>query len=280
MLVAHVTVFFQRLGDDLFQSRWSIRVQPGHGRGILFQDRMENHAAGVSRKSLPPRSHLVDHGAERKQVGPRVEIFPGNLLGRHIGDRADCGTGAGEMLFGGYRGDGGIGGLRLSRFLLRQAEVQNLRLSQVRHKQIRRLDIPMHHALCVRSFERRKNLNRKLQQCFGIERRLACDPLAQRLALQQLHGYERLAVGLVHFVNRADVGVIQRRGRASFATKSLERLRLLFQFLRKEFQRHAAAEFRVLGLVDDAHPAAAQFAEDTVMRNGFSGHWARLGRGV
>jgi len=32
----------------------------------------------------------------------------------------------------------------------------------------------------------------------------------------------------------------------------------------------------VLGLVDDAHPAAAEFLENAVMRNGSPDHWRKI----
>ena len=176
-----------------------------------------------------------------------------------------------------YRGHGRISGARLLSSLFCQAEIENLRLPKIGYEEICRLDVAMNDVLRVRRFERRKNLNRKLQNAFGIER-LARDALAECFALQQLHGDKRLAVGFIHLVDRANIGMIQRGGRASFAPKSLERLRVLFQILRQEFQRHSAAEFRVLSLVDHTHPAAAQLAEDSVMRNCFTGHSIRLGR--
>ncbi len=176
-----------------------------------------------------------------------------------------------------HRRHGRISGTRLVTSLFCQAEVENLRLPEIGYEKIRRLDVAMHHPLGVGSFEGGKNLYRKLQNTFGIER-LARDPLAQRFSFQQLHGDERLAVGFIHLVDRANVGMIQCGSRASLAPKSLERLRLLFQFLRKKFQRHAAAELCVLGLVNDTHPTAAQLVKDAVMRNGFSGHLIRLGR--
>ena len=83
-------------------------------------------------------------------------------------------------------------------------------------------------------------------------------------------------------VNRADVGVIQRGSGASFAAKALDGLRVLGNIVGQKFQGHAAAQARVLGLVNDAHATAAQFFQHGVVRNGLpddgSGvrHWARI----
>jgi hypothetical protein len=61
---------------------------------------------------------------------------------------------------------------------------------------------------------------------------------------------------LPDFVNGADVRMIQRRCGAGFPTETLERLRVSGKVLGKEFQRNEEAEFSVLSLVHDTHPAA------------------------
>ena len=58
--------------------------------------------------------------------------------------------------------------------------------------------------------------------------------------------------------------MVQRRGRPGLATEAFERLRVACQILGKKFQGNKTAEFRVLGFVDDAHPAAAQLFEDVI----------------
>ena len=63
--------------------------------------------------------------------------------------------------------------------------------------------------------------------------------------------------------------MVQRGGRARFAPKSFQRLRIVRKFFRQEFQRHKPAEFRILGLVHHTHPAAAKLLGDTVMRKWF-----------
>jgi len=48
-------------------------------------------------------------------------------------------------------------------------------------------------------------------------------PLAQRLAFQQFHDDERLAVVFVNVVDGADVRMVKRRGCASLAPEAFER---------------------------------------------------------
>ena len=50
---------------------------------------------------LPPGRHLVEHGAQREQIRPRVERLAAHLLGRHV--RRPCpaiGRRAGQLRFG------------------------------------------------------------------------------------------------------------------------------------------------------------------------------------
>ena len=57
-------------------------------------------------------------------------------------------------------------------------------------------------------------------------------PLRQRLALEQLHDDEVLALVLLDRVDRADARVVQRRRRARLALESLQRLRVVRQLVR------------------------------------------------
>ena len=50
----------------------------------------------------------------------------------------------------------------------------------------------------------------------------APDPLRERLALEELHGDEVLALVLVDRVDGADPGVVEGRGRAGLALEALE----------------------------------------------------------
>ena len=75
---------------------------------------------------------------------------------------------------------------------------------------------------------------------------------------------------LADFVDGADVGMVERGGGAGLALEALERARVAGQVCREEFQRDEAAEFRVLGFVDDTHPATAEPFDDAVVRDGLA----------
>ncbi len=71
---------------------------------------------------------------------------------------------------------------------------------------------------------------------------------------------------------RRCIKVVQRGRGLGFAAKSLEHSMIVGNILGQEFERDEAVETRVLGLVDDAHSAAAQLLQDAIMRDGAADH--------
>jgi len=126
-------------------------------------------------------------------------------------------------------------------------------------------------AFAVRDVEGVGHLDAEIQQGRKLDRPPA-DPLAQRLPLEQLHHDEMLPGVLADVVDHADVGVGERRGRARLALEALDGARVLRHLERQELERHGTAEAGVLGLVDDAHPSAAELLDDSVVRERLAAH--------
>ena len=152
-----------------------------------------------------------------------------------------------------------------------QPKVENLGVSALGHKQVRRFDIPVDDAFGVSRVERVGNLDGEGQNQFGFHRSPA-DAMLQRHAIQKLHSDERLSVLLANVVDRADIGVIQGGSSLRFALKAAERLWVSGNFIGKELESDEAMQSRVLSLVDHAHAAAAQLLDDPVMRDGLADH--------
>ncbi len=74
------------------------------------------------------------------------------------------------------------------------------------------------------------------------------------------------------FVDGADVGMVESRGRLCLPLETGQGLGILGDFLGQELQGDKAVEASVLGLVDDTHPAAAELLDDAVVRNGLADH--------
>jgi hypothetical protein len=79
---------------------------------------------------------------------------------------------------------------------------------------------------------------------------------------------EGAAILLANVVDGADVGVIEGRCGLGFTAKTGEGLRIVGDFFRKKFERHEAVEAGVFRLVNNAHPTAANFFENAIVRDG------------
>jgi hypothetical protein len=129
----------------------------------------------------------------------------------------------------------------------------------------------VHDALRVRRVERIGHVEPELEDLARRET-IGRDPAAERLALEALHHDERAALVLADVVDRADVRVVERRGRLRLALEALASGLVLEVRFRQELHRHRAVKARVLGLVDDAHPAGAQPLDDAVVRDDLTDH--------
>jgi hypothetical protein len=139
----------------------------------------------------------------------------------------------------------------------------------LRDEDVCRLNVAMNNSLCVRSVEGIRNLDSEEEQRVDVHWPVA-DQVLQSLAVKELHSNEGLAIFFANVMNRADVGMIQRRGRLRLALKAGQRLRVSGDFIRQELQRHETMQPSVLSLVHHTHPAPAQFLADAVVRDGLA----------
>jgi hypothetical protein len=122
----------------------------------------------------------------------------------------------------------------------------------------------MEDAFAVGSFEGVGELSADLDEAW--ERGwMASVEAIERLAVQQLHDEEGLAAGFIDLVDGADAGMIEGRSDAGLAVEALEGGGVGSGVAGDELEGDVAAEAKVLGLVDDTHPARADAAQDFVM---------------
>jgi hypothetical protein len=81
-----------------------------------------------------------------------------------------------------------------------------------------------------------------------------------------------MAIALIDLMNGADVGMIECRGRSSFALKSLQSLAVANHLRRQELEGYISAEFEVKSAVNHSHAATAQPVFNAVMGNSFAKH--------
>ena len=126
----------------------------------------------------------------------------------------------------------------------------------------------------MRSIERVRNLDAERQRRFQFHRPIA-DQVLQGRAIEKLHHDERIPILLTDIVNHADVGMIERGSSLGFPLETRECLRVFRYVIRQKFERYETVKPGVLGFVDHAHTAAAEFLDDAVVRDRLANHWRK-----
>jgi hypothetical protein len=94
-----------------------------------------------------------------------------------------------------------------------------------RQKDVGGLDVAMNDPAGMRRFQRRRNLQRDVDQFFRRNGAFRYS-LLQRFALQIFHHDEWLPLMLTNVVDRADLWMIQRGRRARLETEAFQSLRI------------------------------------------------------
>jgi hypothetical protein len=177
-----VRVFRQTHLNDAIERGWSKRLAHRNRRRVRVHDRAHQARLALPVEGPLPRQHLVDYGAEGKDVGPRVGILAFELLWRHVRHGADDGALGRESR---RHGRQARGALKARRGGPREAEVQQLRPVPGQHD-VARLEIAMDDPLPMRGGQRVCNVDR---DCQGLIERQASllEPRGQRLAVHILH---------------------------------------------------------------------------------------------
>jgi hypothetical protein len=262
----------QAVDHDLELGRQA-RVELAHPARLAVQDAVEHGARGRAGEGTLARHHLVEHRAEREEIGARVDRLAERLLRRHVGDGAERHARARQLgrLVGPAVGVVGRRERRLVLGELGEPEVEHLELARGAHEQVRRLDVAMNDAALMRRVERAGHLHRQVDGLRDGDR-AGLQQLLDALALAQLHHDERLAVVLLDVVDDADVRVVERGGELGLAVEARERRGLGRQPRRQELERDVAAELHVVRAVHDAHAAGAQLGLDAIARDGLADH--------
>ncbi len=245
-----------------------------HGRVAHLQDEVAHRRGPV--EGGVPREGLVEHDAQRPDVGPLIDgLLAAGLLGRHVERRADDGAGLGERPLPLLRP-------HLAGHDLGDAEVQHLEQPlpavALRQEEVRRLDVAVEDALRVGLLQAQARLHADAQ---GEPLGEGAEPREEALhvlADQELHGEERRAGSLVppRVEDLHDVlGLDDARG-PRLLLEAAHRARIVAQVAGDHLEGDALARPVVARLVHGAHPALAQAADDGVLASDdLSSHAAR-----
>src|ERR1700719_2502156 len=152
---------------------------------------------------------------------------------------------------------------------LAQAEIEDLRVPPLGNEDVCGLDVAMNDAFRVGGIQSIGNLNSEQEDDFRFQRS-ARDSVLESCSFQKLHGDEGPAGFLANVINGADVRMIQGGGSFGFTPAPAERMRIAGNIIRQELESHETVESRVLSLVDDTHPALAEFFDNAVVRDGLA----------
>src|SRR5271156_1928239 len=103
---------------------------------------------------------------------------------------------------------------------LGQTEIEHLGVSSARYENVGGFHVAVNDAFCMSGGDRVSHFDRDLQRPWEFQR-VAREQAVQRLAVEELHGDEWLAVMLVNFIDGADIRMIQSGRRARLAFEPL-----------------------------------------------------------
>ncbi len=253
-------ILLEAVQDDAFEVRREIGGVIRHPRRIRLQDRAHRLDRRVGAECGTAGQHLVEDEAEGEDVGAMVGGRGADLFRRHVArgaeDHPDFGvrnTDGDGRGFGEHRGFGHGTDHRCD---LGEAEVEDLDASVASDEDVVRLEVAVDDALVVRGAETAGELRRDLG-CLARRHRRAVDPLAQRLALEQLRDDVGCTLVSADVVDREDVGMVQHPGRACFLLEAAQSIGIRRKRAGQDLDRDIASEPRVFGAIDFPHSAGA-----------------------
>jgi len=145
-----------------------------------------------------------------------------------------------------------------------QAEVAEFRHSAAGEHDVAGLDVAMDEADAVRVAEGVGDVPHDIQRQGLVERALAHDHLVDGFAVHVFHGEVVEAVAFAGLEALDDVAVVQAADGLRLPDEPPDVFLVPGEPRRKDLDRHEAVHAELAGLIDDAHAAAADLAEEFV----------------
>ena len=236
----------QQAQDDGFERRRQIGAEGARRRDRGVKVLGDHDQRVVAGERQPAGDQLVEHHAQRVEIGAAVDLAPQRLLGGEVGGGADDRALGGDARVSGDR-DPEVG------------ELGDRAIGTARQQDVLGLEVAMHHVVGVGVLQRLAQLAADRRD-LGQRQRAGA---AQAGARDQLHDDERRARLLTGVVDAHDVRMVERRGGARLVLEARPRL-VVEAGERQHLDRHLAIELGVARAVDHAHRAATQHRLDLI----------------
>jgi hypothetical protein len=253
--IALVGVFGKRLAQDLFDRRTNFGIERSRSGRRLVDLRDDRGVRRVAGKGDAPGEHLVQHHAERVDVGADVHTFGFGLFGGNVLRRAD------EHF------------VRKRRFAAlgeaRQAKVGEINVPVAVNQNVRRFDVAVQHALRVgvrqRSGDRANDF-----EYLGRFEFPGAQNLLERFAVNVLERQEGCAIEFAEIVNGDDVRVIQFGDDGRLALQTRQEGFVFPERGVDHFERDIAIEGCMMRPKDRRHAALRDKGSNRVGSYGFT----------
>ena len=185
------------------------RSLAGRGGNVAGEDLPQNRTRRGAGEGWLAHQHLVEHAAQRIDIGRRTDVgIAGRLLRAHVVWRAQTEprlreTSAARRVDG--QGDPEVGDNRIS----------------IDQQDVGRLDVPVDNALAVGVVEGFRDVDSDPDRLFDRKLAFPVQATPEALALHVRHGVEEKAVHLSGFEEREDVGVLQVCGRPDLGEEAV-----------------------------------------------------------
>ncbi len=246
------------LREQLCQHRLEIarrtRDESTERRRPPVQHRLQQRLGGVTVERQAAGHALEQRDAERVEVARGTGAPTLRLLGRGVVERAEEAALPGQ-------------GARLLVEELRQSEVRERERTVGMNEDVPGLDVTMEDPapVCVRERVRHA---REPPRCLATVHRGFAEParvldvLVEADTVDLLHREVQQPTSLAVAVDRDDVLMVKRRGRARLGTEAIPHVRVGGELRGEHLERDDAFERLLPRLVDRAHPAATEHADD------------------
>jgi hypothetical protein len=234
---------------------------------VLVQHGADGVGGGLADERSFAGEQLVEHDAERPDVGALVDGSAAGLLRRHVGRRTEDHPGNRRRVHGrrhdrrAVEHSGTVARSGVER--PGEPEVEHLDSAVRRELDVVWLEIAVDDARRVRGLDPGGELDRDLEGVFDRQR-AGPEAIGQCLTLDILQDQEALPVLLLHAVDGRNVRVAQLGKRPCLALEAREPVGVRQQVLGQRLDRDVPVEPLVTRLVDDAHPAATDLAVDDI----------------